>query len=138
MTGYCLETDIVSAAIKPYPNLGLVRRAAAVPAAEQFITAITVGELVYGAARRESASLTRRIQEVIQTAATVLPFDEQAGHAYGELRARLEREGKSLAEPDLRIASIALANELVMVTGNVRHFERVEGLTVENWLAGEG
>jgi tRNA(fMet)-specific endonuclease VapC len=137
MSGYCIDTDIVSAAIKPAPHLGLIRRAAAIPATEQFITAITVGELIYGVARRASASLTRRVEEVLEGIARVVPFDEQAGRIYGELRTKLEREGKPLAEPDLRIASIALAQELVLVTGNVRHFQRVEGLVVENWLSDE-
>jgi predicted nucleic acid-binding protein len=137
MTSYCLDTDVVSAAIKPAPHLGLIRRAAAVPATEQFVTAITVGELVYGAARRDSASLTQRVEEVLDGGARVVPFDERAARIYGELRAKLEREGQPLAEPDLRIASIAVAHGLVLVTGNVRHFQRVEGLTVENWLAGE-
>jgi tRNA(fMet)-specific endonuclease VapC len=65
----------------------------------------------------------------------VLPFDERAAEVYGPLRARLEAEGRRLDEPDMRIASIALSRELTFVTGNVRHFDRVPDLTVENWLA---
>ena len=53
---------------------------------------------------------------------------------YGRLRAELERNGRPLAEPDLRIAAIALARELTLVSGNARHFGRVPGLRVENWL----
>jgi predicted nucleic acid-binding protein len=137
MTGYCLDTDIVSAAIKPAPHLGVIRRAAAVPAREQFTTAITVGELVYGAARHDNERLTHRVEEVLEGIAKVLPFDGRAARTYGSLRAKLERQGQPLAEPDLRIASIAVAHGLVVVTGNVRHFERIDGLTVENWLADE-
>lgn len=65
----------------------------------------------------------------------MLPFDEAAAETYGSLRARLEAEGTPLAEPDTRIASIALAHRLTLVTGNVRHFDRVPGLGVENWLS---
>jgi tRNA(fMet)-specific endonuclease VapC len=64
----------------------------------------------------------------------VLPFDRRAAETYGPLRARLEREGKRLGEPDLCIASIALSRGLTLVTGNVRHFSRVSDLNVENWL----
>ena len=64
----------------------------------------------------------------------VLPFDLAAGQTYGGLRAELERAGTPLAEPDLRIASIALTHNLTVVTGNVRHFSRVPGLKVENWI----
>jgi len=67
--------------------------------------------------------------------ARVLPFDAAAGRVYGELRADLERAGTPLAEPDLRIAAIALCHDLTMVTGNDRHFARVSGLRVENWLS---
>lgn len=47
-----------------------------------------------------------------------------------------EADRKRLDEPDLRIASIVLASGLTLVTGNVRHFGRVPGLSVENWLGG--
>jgi tRNA(fMet)-specific endonuclease VapC len=53
---------------------------------------------------------------------------------YGRLRAQLEREGRRIGEPDLRIAAIALARDLTLVTGNVRHFQRVPDLRIENWL----
>ncbi|MGH3775657.1 MAG: hypothetical protein ACRDRR_07960 [Pseudonocardiaceae bacterium] len=53
---------------------------------------------------------------------------------FGVLKAALERRGTPLAEPDLRIASIALSRDLILVTHNVRHFQRVPELTVENWI----
>jgi tRNA(fMet)-specific endonuclease VapC len=68
-------------------------------------------------------------------ATVILPFDSAAAEVYGPLRAKLEREGKRLGEPDLRIASIALSRGLTVVTGNVRHFSRVPDLVVEIWLA---
>lgn len=49
MTGYCLDTDVISAVLKPAPPLHLIRRLAVIPAECQFTTAITVGELIYGA-----------------------------------------------------------------------------------------
>jgi tRNA(fMet)-specific endonuclease VapC len=57
-----------------------------------------------------------------------------AAEIYGPLRSELEAKGKRLDEPDLRIASISLARRLILVTGNVRHFGRVPGLAVEDWL----
>lgn len=65
----------------------------------------------------------------------VLPFDASAARRYGEVRAELERRGTPIGDADLRIASIALDRDLTVVTGNVRHFEKVPGLAVENWLA---
>jgi tRNA(fMet)-specific endonuclease VapC len=65
----------------------------------------------------------------------VFPFDAKAAEHYGELRAALERAGTPIGEADTRIGAIALANGLTVVTGNVRHFGRIPGLPVENWLA---
>lgn len=133
---YCFDTDVLSAVMRRDPPLDLVRRLARLPAADQATTAITVGELVYGAARRGSPALSARVRELVDSAVTVLPFDRRAAEAYGRLRAELEREGRRLGEPDLRIASIALSRGVTLVTGNVRHFARVPGLVVEDWLFG--
>ena len=134
MNGYCFDTDVLSATLRADPSLPLVRRLARVPPSTQMTTAITVGELIYGAARRGSPTLTRRVRDLLDAALAILPFDRGAAEVYGELRATLEREGRRLDEPDLRIAAIAVSRDLILVTGNVRHFARVPGLTVENWL----
>lgn len=130
----CFDTDVISAVIRGMPPAPLVRRLALVPAAEQATTAITVGELVYGATRKGSPALVERVREVVQRLVAVLPVDEQAAVQYGRLRARLERAGRPLAGPDLWIAAVCLARDATLVTGNVKHFARVPGLRVENWL----
>jgi hypothetical protein len=89
--------------------LHLIRRLARTPPTEQCTTAITLGELVYGVRKRGSAQLAERVQELIASAEPILPFDESAARRYGELRAELERTRQRVAEPDLRIAAIALA-----------------------------
>lgn len=114
--------------------LHLVRRLARTSSKEQCTTAITIGELVYGAARAERRPNEQRLHEVLTSSLRALPFDRAAAAVYGTLRADLERRGMRVDDPDLRIASIALARDLTLVTGNVRHFERVPGLRVENWL----
>jgi tRNA(fMet)-specific endonuclease VapC len=132
---YCYDTDVLSAVLRRDPPLHLVRRLAATPAREQSTTAITLGELIYGATRRGSFELAERMRELVRAASVVLPFDDAAAESYGALRARLERSGARLADPDLRIASIVVSRDLTLVTGNVKHFARVPGLRVENWLA---
>lgn len=134
MTGYCFDTDILSATIRPAPPLHLIRRLATVPPQDQFTTSITVGELIYGARRVGREDLSRRVEQVIRRAQTVLAFDTTAARTFGFLKATLEQRGTPLAEPDLRIASIALSRGLILVTRNVRHFQRVAELTVENWI----
>ena len=131
---YCFDTDVLSATMRREPDLALIRRLAQLLPTEQFTTAITLGELLYGAERRGSDRLRKTVRELLAGALTVLPFDEAAAGVYGPLRAQLESSGEPLAEPDLRIASIALDRDLTLVTANVRHFDRVPDLTVENWL----
>jgi len=132
---FCFDTDVLSATMRREPSLALIRRLALVPPVQQHTTAITVGELLYGAARVRRPDLVGRVQALLAEAVIVLPFDAAAAGVYGRLRAELEDEGRPLAEPDLRIASIALANDLTLVTGNARHFARVPDLRVEDWLA---
>ncbi len=76
----------------------------------------------------------RAIVEYVQGDVAIVPFDEPAAGLYAEIRVALEASGQRLDDPDLRIAAICLAHDLTLVTGNVRHFERVPGLRVENWL----
>ena len=135
MSAYCFDTDVLSAVMRRNPPLALIRRLARVLPTQQTTTAITLGELLYGVARRGSPDLTRRVRELLESGLSILAFDRRAAEDYGELRATLEREGQRLDEPDLRIAAIVRSRDLTLVTGNVRHFERVPELTVENWLA---
>ncbi len=134
---FCLDTDVLSAVVKRDPPLHLIRRLARTPPTDQCTTAITLGELLYGVTRRGSSALAERVRDLIESAGPVLPFDERAARQYGFLRASLEGAGRRLAEPDLRIASIALSRDATLVTANVRHFARVPGLRVENWLIDE-
>jgi tRNA(fMet)-specific endonuclease VapC len=100
----------------------------------QCTTSITVGELLYGARKRGSVKLESDIERFIREEVQVAGFDEVAARAYAEIRVELEAAGQPLDDADLRIAAICLSRDLTLVTGNVRHFERVPGLRVENWL----
>jgi tRNA(fMet)-specific endonuclease VapC len=132
-----LDTDVVSNLLRSSPLPNLLRRLAAVPPDQLFTSSITIGELVYGAHRSvRTAEIIRRLAEDVWPYVTVLPFDREAAHSYGTTRAQLERAGTPLPEPDLRIAAIALARSLTVATGNIRHFARIPGLNVENWLSG--
>jgi tRNA(fMet)-specific endonuclease VapC len=137
VSAYCFDTDVLSVLMRPHPPPHLIRRMATVPGSEQVTTAVSLAELLYGAARRGGQELAERAHALVDYAVNaVLPFDEAAAEVYGPLRALLERAGRRLDEPDLRIASIAVARDLTLVTGNVKHFARVPDLRVENWLAG--
>lgn len=133
---YLLDTDIISHVLRRSPPLHLIARIAATPLEAQFTSAITLGELYYGAYRlgKSASGLLGRLDQLLADERVVLPFDMAAARRYGELRADLEGRGTPIGDADLRIAAIALDRGLTVVTGNVRHFQRVPELTVENWL----
>lgn len=127
------DTDVISELMRPRPSKRLVQRIGRVPAGEQATTAITLGELRHGAAKAGRPELYVRALQLLAGISS-FDFDRSAAEAYGDLRATLERAGKPLADPDLRIAAIVLANEGKLVTGNVRHFARIAGLDAEDWI----
>lgn len=132
---YMLDTDVLSNLMKRAPANALVARLARVPPEDQFTSSVTLGELLYGAHRSSrTAALQERIEETLLAELPVLPFDAAAARRYGELRAELERRGTPIGDADTRVASIALSRGLTVVTGNERHFRRVPGLEIENWL----
>lgn len=133
---YLLDTDILSNLMRRRPSESLIARLAQVDPQHQFTSSVTLGELVYGAYRtgEPAGVFLDRFRQILLPNLAVLPFDASAAWRYGEVRAALERRGSPIGDADLRIAAIALSRELTMVTTNVRHFERVPGLRVENWL----
>lgn len=131
---YCLDTDVVAAALLSEPPLGLVRRLARTPPDEQCTTTVTLSEIAYAAARNGEPDLVLRARELLGAACPILPFDADAAETYGTLRAHLDSIGIRLDEPSLRIASIAVERDLTLVTGSGRLYARVPGLRMENWL----
>jgi tRNA(fMet)-specific endonuclease VapC len=131
---FCFDTDIVAAALLQEPPLPLVRRLARTPAEEQCTTAVTVAEIAYAAARNRDRDLIGRLRELIGTAGGIVPFDADAAEVYGAIRGGLDEVGVRLDEPSLRIASIALAHDLTLVTASARLYDRVPRLRIENWL----
>lgn len=133
---YLLDTDILSNLMKRFPSNALVAKVARVPPEYQFTSSITFGELIYGAHRLEERTtvLLERIEGILLPNLPVLPFDAAAARRYGEIRADLERRGTPIGDADMRIAAVALSQDLKVVTGNERHFRRVPGLEIENWL----
>jgi tRNA(fMet)-specific endonuclease VapC len=131
---YCLDTDVVAAALLREPPLALVRRLARTPPEEQCTTTVTLSEIAYAAARNGEPELARRVRDLLGAAAPILPFDAEAAETYGALRAHLDGLGVRLDEPSLRIASIALERDLTLVTGSGRLYARVPDLRIENWL----
>ena len=132
---YLLDTDVLSNLMKRSPSLPLMAKVASVPPQQPHTSSITLGELIYGANRlgQRSTKLLDKIEKIVANL-SVLPFDATAAKHYGEVRALLESWGTPVGDADLRIAAIALARGLTVVTANTRHFQRIPNLAVENWI----
>ncbi|MBP6405154.1 MAG: type II toxin-antitoxin system VapC family toxin [Proteobacteria bacterium] len=96
------------------------------------ISAITASELYWGASKSGSARNLALLEQFISPL-TVFDYDLAAARRYGELRAQLEKRGKPIGPLDQQIAAHALALGVTLVTNNLREFERVPGLQLENW-----
>ena len=104
---------------------------------ELAITAISVGELVHGAAKSQRTNENLARLDVLFAALTVLPYDEWSARRFGQLKARLEQAGEAVSDLDLQIASVALEHGAILVTHNQKHFARlanIAGLAIEDWL----
>lgn len=132
---YLFDTDALSQIIRKSPSISFIKKLALVPPRRQFTTAITVGEMGYGAHKSDRpAHFLSKLNHLVWPNIQILPFGKESAEIYGKIRAELEKKGTPLTEPDMRIASIALCHKLVLVTGNVKHFSRISGLTIDNWL----
>lgn len=100
---------------------------------EVAISAITGAELSFGVAKSGSARNQQALDKFLAPL-DVLPFDEAAMKHYGTLRSHLERQGQPIGALDTLIAAHALALGATLVTNNLREFERVPGLALENWV----
>jgi tRNA(fMet)-specific endonuclease VapC len=132
MPRYLLDTNIASCIIKGN-SPAVDRRLVKVPMAQIAISAVTEGELRFGAARLlpHATRLHNMIEDFFLRVA-VLPWDSDAAQQYGQLRATLEREGQPMGNLDTMIAAHALALDAVLVT-NDHAFARIKKLKVVDW-----
>jgi tRNA(fMet)-specific endonuclease VapC len=128
---YLLDTNIASCIIRGN-SPAVDRRLAKVPPAQLATSAVTEGELRFGAARLPGATRLHSLIEEFFLRVVILPWDSDAARQYGQLRATLERAGQPMGNLDTMIAAHALALGAVLVT-NDRAFSRIKKLTVENW-----
>ena len=123
---FLFDTDAISEVLRLRPLPEYVTWLRAIPRAEQFTSAVVVGELFKGAYRSNDAPRhLRNIETRVLPAVTVLPYDVEIARVYGALRAELEEAGRTLADADLQIAATAVHHDLDLVTGNLRHFRRI-------------
>ncbi len=135
MTTHLLDTNTVSYFLRNHsPELS--SRLMGMAPETLAISVITVGELRFGVKRlgpgQRAAALGQRLDQILEAFAT-LPVPPDAGEHYAATRAHLEAKGTPIGGNDLWIAAHALAGDMTVITNNLRAFQRVPGLKVEDW-----
>ncbi|BCL37389.1 nucleic acid-binding protein [Nostoc sp. MS1] len=97
------------------------------------VCSVVKAELFYGSMRSNNPQKAVTLQKMFVEQFVSLPFDDCCAEIYGNIRADLSKIGTPISSNDIQIASIALANKIILVTHNVREFSRVKGLEIEDW-----
>ena len=130
---FMLDTNICIYLIKHRPQQ-LRNRFDRTPVGDIVISAVTLAELEYGAAKSSRPEQNRTALAAFASALETRPFEQQAAHIYGRIRALLAKRGHTIGSLDLLIAAHALSLGVHLITNNEAEFKRVPGLRVENWL----
>ena len=128
-----LDTNICIYTIKQKPAEVLNRFMEEIPKG-LCISAITLAELKHGVEKSAKPKQNEMALAQLLVALTVIPFDDLAAVEYGKICADLERKGRKIGTMDMLIAASALSEGMTLVTNNTREFERVSGLSLENWV----
>ncbi len=128
---YLLDTNILSALIKT-PQGSAAQRLAQVGEDRVATNVVVAGELLYGCEKKGSSKLTARVRALLSEI-EVLPLTPEVAKEYGQIRAALERKGLPIGQNDLWIAAHAKTLGACLVTANTGEFQRIAGLSLENW-----
>jgi tRNA(fMet)-specific endonuclease VapC len=98
------------------------------------IGTVTLLELYYGAYKSQKVTSNLAKIRTLENVMEIIPIGEEVAEIFGKEKVRLEKEGTPLDDFDLVLGCCALAHNLTLVTNNVKHFKRIEGVQVTNWM----
>lgn len=130
---YLLDTNICIYIAKQKP-ISVLQRFEKMEVGEVAMSAITYGELLYGAEKSQHAKKSKKILEELSALIPPLSLTIEVGEYYAHIRATLEKQGKPIGNNDLWISSHALALDIILVTNNLKEFSRIPHLKIENWV----
>ena len=130
---YMLDTNICVYIIKKKP-LKVLEKFTTYSRDDICISSITLAELEFGVCKSSNPLKNKLALTIFLAGIKILPFDDRAATQYGDIRATLERHGTPIGANDLLIAAHARSLQLTLVTNNLKEFERVDALQVENWI----
>lgn len=126
---FLLDTCVCIALLKKSPSI--IQRLREVGTSNCRISDITLAELYFGAFK---SGKEKHFNDVSEISKLFEKLPIQYTRKYGEIRWELEKRGLRIGDMDMFIAATALEEDLILVTGNVKHFERIPGLKIENWM----
>jgi len=136
---YLLDTNILSEIVKRHPNANVVRRFDVANDGDLFTSAICLEEIHFGIkASPDGEAVRQRMENRVLHRMAVVALDEEIAQVAGALRGEWKLRGTPVGYRDGLIAATAKADDLILVTRNVRHFDHVAGLQVENWFEKPG
>ncbi len=130
---YLLDTNICIHYFKG--QFGLLERIENIGFENVAISEITLAELIYGAEKSQKTEKNLEVVARFSEKIEIVPIITSLS-IYGKEKARLSLIGRKIGDLDLFIGATAIVNNMVMVTRNVREFERLEGISIENWIDG--
>ena len=130
---YLLDTNTCVYAIRQRPE-PVYQRLSDCAGEIVALSVVTAFELEIGALRVQGRGYSEAIRKFLREF-SVLPLEDAARDAYGQLRTRLERQGERIGAHDMLIAAHAIALGATLVTNNEKEFKRVKGPRIENWIA---
>ncbi len=137
---YLLDTNIVSEGVKPFPAERCMMKME-MYAGFSVIAAPVWYELLKGInvlpEGKRKESLRKYVFDYIQNMYSILPYDSHCANIQADIYARMQRNGTPVGQLDMQIAAVALANDLIVVTRNIKGFAPIQkdySLMVENWF----
>jgi len=130
---YLLDTNICIYIIKKKP-VDVLKTLKTKLKKNIYVSSITIAELEYGVAKSQFPEKNKIALIEFLSIFNILPFDDIDAVEFGMIKTDLEKKGKIIGPMDLLIAGQAKSKKLILVTNNIKEFERVEGLKIENWV----
>lgn len=128
---YLLDTDALIYWLKG--NKNIEQKALNIGLDQLGYSIISHAELYFGAYNSEQKEKNLAAIQIVQQKLTLVNLDTKSAQLFGSIKADLKRQGNIIMDADIMIASIALSNELTLITNNEKHFERITELKIENW-----
>jgi tRNA(fMet)-specific endonuclease VapC len=130
---YLLDTNICIYIIKKKPKTVLDHLKSKL-SKDIYISSITIAELEYGIAKSKYPEQNKISLIEFVSIFNILNFDDNDAVEFGPIKANLEKKGTIIGPMDLLLAAQAISKKYILVTNNLREFERIEGLQIENWV----